>query len=443
MVGDIGLIVLAVSISVAVRLTPINVVDRYTGATAFVVICYIACYYIFDLYNPYRRFRSMRFLTHFVIAVSAGTILAGAVFYAGLYWKLGRGILLLDAVLIGVFTYLWRAIYAQSFGSIRKKRRVLIAGAGASGRAVYNILKDSEDYSVVGFIDDDSAKKNTEIGAHRVIGATEVISDLVERMEIDAVVVAINREKNRRLISALLDAKLKGVGIFEMESVYEMLTGKLPASHLREGWLTFAELQGAERGIYRVRVKRLVSLAAASLLLIIALPIVVVTIVAIKFDSRGPIFYRQRRVGLNGKIFEIIKFRSMHQNAEQGTAIWAIENDPRVTRVGRVLRLLRIDEIPQLWNIIKGEMSLIGPRPERPEFIRDLQKTIPFYCIRHVVKPGVTGWAQVNYKYGSSKEDALEKLQYDLYYVKNLSFVLDVQILLKTIRVVLFGEGAR
>jgi lipopolysaccharide/colanic/teichoic acid biosynthesis glycosyltransferase len=167
------------------------------------------------------------------------------------------------------------------------------------------------------------------------------------------------------------------------------------------------------------------------------------TAVLIRIETKGPIFFRQKRVGLNGSVFEIVKFRSMVQNAETGEAIWAVENDSRVTRVGKIIRKLRIDELPQLWNIIKGDMSLVGPRPERPEFIEELNRVIPFYFIRHVVKPGITGWAQVNFKYGASKEDALEKLQYDLYYVKNLSFFLDARIILKTIRVVLFGTGAR
>jgi exopolysaccharide biosynthesis polyprenyl glycosylphosphotransferase len=228
-----------------------------------------------------------------------------------------------------------------------------------------------------------------------------------------------------------------------MQAVYEHVTGKLPVNHLREGWLAYAEMHGTEEGVYKVKAKRIISFAGALFLMIITSPVTLLTMLAVRIESRGPVFFRQKRVGLNGKVFEIVKFRSMRHSAENGKAVWAVENDPRVTRVGKIIRKLRIDELPQIWNVIRGDMSLVGPRPERPEFVQELRRTIPFYDIRHVVKPGVTGWAQVNFKYGASKEDSLEKLQYDLYYVKNLSFFLDMRTMLKTIKVILFGEGAR
>lgn len=443
LVGDIVLIAAAVSLAVAIRFKPVNVANYYTGATMFVVLSFTSCYYVFNLYEFRSKFRGADFLSHFVVAVTVGTILSGVFFYASLNWKFGRGILLLNSVFISVFTYFWRKLLVKFSGSMQRKKRLLIAGAGASGRAMYNILKDNEEYAIVGFADDDPDNQNKDIGDSRVVGTSEIIPCLAERKEIDEVVVAITHEKHKKLISALLEAKLNGIGIFEMQAVYEHITRKLPVSHLGEGWLAYAELHGTEASTYKVRVKRLISLVAAFVLLLITLPITLFTAVAIKFESKGSVFFRQKRLGLNGEVFELVKFRSMVQDAEKDGAVWAGENDSRVTNVGKVIRKLRIDEIPQFWNVLKGEMSLVGPRPERPEFVETLQKTIPFYFIRHVVKPGITGWAQVNYMYGASREAALEKLQYDLYYVKNLSFMLDVQIILKTIRVVLFGAGAR
>lgn len=441
--GDIVLIVAGLGLAVAIRFKPMNVVDRYTGATLLVVLSFVLCYYVFDLYNPRRPCRGMDFLTHFIVAVVTATTLSVAIFYASLRWKFGRGILFLDVIFIASFTYLWRLLLERSFRPVRRKRRVLIAGAGASGRAMCAAFHDQDLYAIAGFVDDDPAKSGAEIGAYRVIGDSETMRRMAEGRQIDDIVVAVSHEKNKRLISALLGAKLMGIGVYDMETMYEHLTGKLPVSHLREGWLAYADLHGTLKSIYRVRIKRLLSLGAAVILLLVTSPVTMLAAVAIKLDSAGPVFFRQRRVGLNGAVYEVVKFRSMRQNAEKEDAVWATEGDPRVTRVGRVLRTLRIDELPQLWNVLKGEMSLVGPRPERPEFVESLQKTIPFYFIRHVVKPGITGWAQVNYRYGASREDALEKLQYDLYYVKNLSFMLDAEILLKTIRVVLFGVGSR
>jgi len=189
--------------------------------------------------------------------------------------------------------------------------------------------------------------------------------------------------------------------------------------------------------------KRLLDIALSLIGLVLTLPVSMITALAIKLDSAGPILYRQSRIGMNGEVYELLKFRSMRVDAELNGAVWAQENDPRVTRVGGILRKLRIDEIPQMWNVLKGEMSFIGPRPERPEFVCTLNEEVPYYSLRHSIKPGITGWAQINYPYGASRQDALEKLQYDLFYIKNLTIVLELDIILRTIGVVLFGKGAR
>jgi sugar transferase (PEP-CTERM system associated) len=240
----------------------------------------------------------------------------------------------------------------------------------------------------------------------------------------------------------LLKVRAMGVGVHDCESFYELITGKLPVNELRYSWLVFAP--GYVRGRWRLATKRLIDIAAALAILALTLPIALIAAIAVKLDSPGPIFYQQDRLGMGGKVFRIFKFRSMRVDAETGTgAAWAAVRDPRVTHVGRLMRLLRIDELPQLINVLKGEMSLVGPRPERPEIIARLIPTMPLYNHRHSMRPGLSGWAQVCYQYGATVEDTQEKLCYDLYYIKNWSLLLDLQIMLQTLKVVLYGRGAR
>jgi sugar transferase (PEP-CTERM system associated) len=240
----------------------------------------------------------------------------------------------------------------------------------------------------------------------------------------------------------LMKWRVQGLEILDCETFYEWITGKLPVGNLRDQWLLFAP--GFACQGWRLHLKRFVDVVAAAVLTVLTLPLMIVTAMCIKLESKGPVFYSQQRVGRDGRIFKILKFRSMHQNAEQATgAVWALRDDTRVTRVGRVIRRLRIDELPQLLNILAGDMSLVGPRPERPEMVSNFERGIPTYAYRHLVRPGLTGWAQVCFSYGAGLEDAKEKLCYDLYYIKNWSLGLDLQIMLQTVKVVLYGRGAR
>lgn len=240
----------------------------------------------------------------------------------------------------------------------------------------------------------------------------------------------------------LMKWRVLGLQILDCETFYEWITGKLPVGNLSEQWLLFAP--GFDCRGWRLHLKRVIDILAAAILTVLTLPVMIVTALCIKLESKGPVFYSQQRAGRDGQIFKILKFRSMHHNAEQATgAVWARRDDPRVTRVGRVIRRLRVDELPQLLNILAGDMSLVGPRPERPEMISNFERAIPTYVYRHLVRPGLTGWAQVCLPYGAGLEDAKEKLCYDLYYVKNWSLGLDLQIILQTVKVVLYGRGAR
>jgi|SRR5579884_532279 len=282
-----------------------------------------------------------------------------------------------------------------------------------------------------------------DLGAPDKLGEEwEKLGTILGVHQVRKVVIALNDRRKQLPVEALLNLRVQGVEVVEGVSFYEQISGKILVRPLRPSSLIFSE--GFNRmSIMRVT-KRALDILLASVGLIVSLPIFLILGILIKLDSKGPIFYRQERVGEKGKNFMVIKFRSMRQDAERATGpVWASENDPRVTRLGRVMRLLRLDEIPQMINVLKGEMSFVGPRPERPVFVDQLRKKIPYYDLRFTVKPGLTGWAQIKYQYGSTEEDALEKLQYDLYYIKHLSPLFDMTIVMETIRVILGGKGAR
>jgi sugar transferase (PEP-CTERM system associated) len=297
-------------------------------------------------------------------------------------------------------------------------------------------------YEVIGFVGDDPAQIGKSLINPCVVGVMYDLEGVVSRHRPDRIVIAMSDRRGRLPLDLLLKLKVRdGVMVDEADSFYEKLTGKIGGERLRLGQLVFADASRWSR-LYR-RARRLMDVVMAGVIGLLSSPLMLLTALAIKLESRGPILYLQERVGLHNRTFRIIKFRSMRVDAEANGPVWANEADSRVTRVGRWIRKLRIDELPQLFNIIRGEMSLIGPRPERPVFIEQLEQQIPYYSERHLVKPGLTGWAQVRYRYGASLEDAREKHQYDLYYIKNQSPMLDALILLETARTVLFGRLSR
>ncbi len=267
------------------------------------------------------------------------------------------------------------------------------------------------------------------------------IAELSSRNGVNALVV-LNPATDPATVRELVQCRVRGIAVFDFESFYEQIAGKLPVPFLRDSWLVFAPgFAGSRR---RRMLKRATDIVVSLAIAIATLPLTIVTAIAIKLDSRGPVFYSQERVGLDGAVFRVFKFRSMRADAENGTgAVWAQTNDPRVTRVGRIIRRMRIDELPQIVNVLRGDMSLVGPRPERREIVARLEAEIPYYQYRHFVRPGITGWAQVCFPYGATVADAREKLCYDLYYIKNWSLLFDIQIILQTTKVVLFGRGAR
>jgi sugar transferase (PEP-CTERM system associated) len=293
-------------------------------------------------------------------------------------------------------------------------------------------------YRIVGCLEDDTRGSHPGVP---VLGATSDLLALVERYRIDRIVVSLSDRRRHMPIQELLKAKLSGVRVEDAATTYERISGKILTEGTTPSWFVFSDGFRAARGTRAI--KRAIDIVVAVVGLILAAPLMVLTALAIRLDSRGPVLYRQERVGENGRTFTLWKFRSMRVDAEGDTPVWARGDDDRVTRVGRFIRLTRLDELPQLWNVLRGEMSFVGPRPERPYFVEQLTAVIPYYAERHAVKPGVTGWAQVKYRYGSSIEDAMEKLRYDLYYIKHLSILFDFTIVIDTVKVILSGKGAQ
>lgn len=323
-------------------------------------------------------------------------------------------------------------------------RRILILGNSADALAVQERLSNSwnQIFEIVGVLPVGEQTADC-LGALRVFDRDTNLWKLVSEMKVNEVIVAAREQRGGVLpLRDLLECRIRGVNILDQTAFFERVHGEFPIESLKASWLIYG--RGFEQGLGRRIAKRSTDLIVSSVLLLLALPVMLLAAIAIRLEGRGPVIYRQERVGQGGRTFQVLKFRSMRSDAERdGVAQWAHANDPRITRVGRVIRKTRIDELPQLVNVLRGEMSIVGPRPERPAFVDRLKRELRFYDVRHSIKPGLTGWAQVRFNYAASLEDSQRKLQFDLYYVKNHTLGLDVRILFETVRVVLRGEGAR
>lgn len=324
-----------------------------------------------------------------------------------------------------------------------KRPRVLVFGAGTRAKLVGSTLKKSDpNVDLVGYYASPNEAVK-EVSAWGLLSTEKSLTDIVLEHQVDQIVVALSERRGGSMpLRELLDCKLQGVRVVDIATYFERTLGQIRLDAVSAGWLIFGE--GFNQGLVRTMIKRLFDIVCTTLLILLALPVMLVTGILILMEDGGPIFYLQERVGLNGRLFNVVKFRSMRTDAEKdGQPRWASATDDRVTRVGRVIRRLRIDELPQLFSVLGGDMSLVGPRPERPYFVDKLTQEMPYYAVRQSVKPGVTGWAQVRYHYGASVEDSAEKLQYDLYYVKNHSLFLDFVVLFETVGVVLRCKGAQ
>jgi sugar transferase (PEP-CTERM system associated) len=419
--------------------------DGYVWLKIAVLMLVIqSAFYIFGLYDFSMIRQRTALYTRIFQAMGLASIALAVIFYAVPKMSLGRGVFLLSLLLMLSVMSFWRVFARWLLGHPRLAERVLILGTeNAAINLARDILERPEvGYKVVGFVGDDPMLLGKSLINPSVVGLTSELEDVVRRYQPDRIVVAVTERRGRLPVDPLLKLKLEdAIAVEESASFYERLTGKISTEMLRPSWMIFSN--GTRRSRAYKQARRMADVILAVFGFVLSLPVMALTAIAIKIDSRGPIFYRQERVGIRNRVFKIIKFRSMRTDAEKDGPVWAGEADPRVTRVGKVIRKLRIDELPQFVNVIRGEMSFIGPRPERPVFVEQLEREIPYYSQRHLVKPGLTGWAQIRYSYAASLEDAIEKLQYDLYYIKNQSPVLDAIIIFETIRIVLFGRGAR
>ena len=402
----------------------------------------LATFYLFDLYDFVVMHDRRELVLRLVQALGLAWVALAFAFYAFPQLMLGRGISLIALPLALALMVGWRVSIHWLLGHPDFGEKILIVGSGTLAVEVAREMLERPDagYRIAGFVGNDPELLGKSLINPRVIGLTSELDEVVRREGIDRIVVAMGERRGQLPTSELLQLSLAGtVNIEEGASFYERVTGRVSLNMIRPSWLIFSSRgrQARISGIARNIVHRLVALTGG----LLSLPIAIVTAILIKLDSRGPILYKQERVGKNGGTFMVMKFRSMRVDAEKAGPVWASANDDRTTRVGRVIRKLRIDEIPQFWNIFRGEMDFVGPRPERPHFVSQLAEEIPYYEQRHLIAPGLTGWAQIKYPYGASIEDARQKLQYDLYYIKNQSLMLDAIILFETIKIILFGGG--
>ena len=412
----------------------------YKAALA-TVFC-LASFYLFDLYDFVVIHDRRELVLRLMQALGLAWVALALMFYAVPQVMIGRGVSFISLPLALLVMVAWRLAIHWVLGHPDLGERILIVGSGpfAIEIARETLGRPDAGFRVIGFVDSDPALVGQSLINPKVIGLTSELRSIVKKENIDRIVVAIGDRRGQFPTQELLRLSLSGdVSIEESASFYERLTGRVLLDMIRPSWLIFSSRGQRARvnELSRVIMHRAIALTGA----LLSLPIAVVTAILIKIDSRGSVLYRQERVGKNGRVFTLMKFRSMRIDAEKDGPVWAKTEDQRMTRVGRIIRKIRVDEIPQFWNILRGDMNFVGPRPERPHFVSQLAQEIPFYEQRHLIPPGLTGWAQIKYPYGASIEDAKQKLQYDLYYIKNQGLTLDATILFETVKTILFGKG--
>ena len=442
---DFALLVLAGELAWQVRATQIEMElgpfsERWLSLGGSALVVWLAMISV-GVYGP-NALRSLRYATaRLLVAISLSILALAMVEFVISNITFWRSTLFYMMVLTIVLMVADRLLLNSFLGSSAFRRRVMVLGAGDRAQRVRALGDRPESgFAVVAYLAMNEGERVVEEAIPR-----EAIHDLgrfVENLGVSEVVLALQERRNALPLKDLLRIKTKGVHVNDFSSFIERETGRVDLDTVNPSWLIFSDGFSSSRMISSAA-KRVFDIVASSILLTLTLPIIAVFAVLVKLDSKGPAFFRQERVGLYGETFNLIKLRSMRTDAEANGAKWAEENDPRITRVGKFIRKVRIDELPQTWSVLKGQMSFVGPRPEVPKFVSNLEEHLPFYAERHMVKPGITGWAQINYPYGASVEDSLKKLEYDLYYAKNYTPFLDLVILLQTVRVILWPEGAR
>jgi len=397
--------------------------------------------YFCELYVRERLLSRIELVVRISAVLFLSLFILTAVFYMLPSLALGRGLLLIGLALFGGLQFFLNLVVQMSRNFKLLAKRVLVLGVGPMAESIEAIIRSgSHNYIFAGFIN--PIGELALAGETPAVGTLDKLSEAIKRERAQKLVVSLTERRGIMPVGDIMACKLAGLDVVDAVSFYEQMTGKLLVENIQPSWFIFSN--GFRVTSFMRAQKRIFDVIISCIGLIFAAPLFPLVALLVKLDSSGPVLFSQDRVGERETIFKVYKFRTMKQDAEKETgAVWAQENDPRVTRIGHFLRKSRLDEIPQLFNVLKGDMSFIGPRPERPEFVEKLKEKIPYYSKRHFLKPGLTGWAQVKYSYGASEEDALEKLRYDLYYIKNYSLLLDFQILLETIKVVMFSRGSR
>jgi sugar transferase (PEP-CTERM system associated) len=399
--------------------------------------------YYFDLYDLKIFRNNLELAIRLLQSLGASSILLAVIYYMLPSLIIGRGIFLISLGFMGAAIVFWRMIYNHILKTRQLDQKIMIIGSGSLAKSIANEIIEKADtgFKIVGFITENPERVGEKLVNPSIIGDQSQIFDIARKENVNRIIVALEERRGKFPDAQLLECKMNGMIVEDGIEFYEHLTGRLQVESLRPSSLIFSD--GFKKSKLSIWIKRVTGFTFSLIGLVLLSPFILILALLIKIDSHGSFFYHQERVGENGRVFKLLKFRSMVENAEANGPVWADQDDKRITRIGRWVRKWRLDEIPQMINVLKGDMSFVGPRPERPFFVEKLRKEIPFYDQRFYVKPGITGWAQIKYQYGASKEDALEKLKYDLYYIKNLSPLFDLLIIFETIKVVLFGKGAR
>ncbi len=436
---DLVCILLALSISGFLTVeSDLSIFHDYTGATLFTIFFYMLFFYILDAYSVGNEdFKET--IGRVLVACLLGIISSATASYAFQHWRFDRETVALLFMLSLCFSLGWRWIYRLNAERLTHPLRILLVGVDRAGKVRQLLAEGLPKAEILGYV----GERDQGPDAGPCLGAPFMALDIAKEKQATMILLLPDAPIDDDIAHDLLEAKLRGSMVVDIRSFYEHVVQRLPLSQINDEWLLQTEgFSLNTRGSLR-RLKRALDVLISLLLLIPAAPIMLITAIVVRLESPGPVIYKQDRVGLFEKEFTVYKFRSMRADAEKNGAVWASAHDARVTTFGKFIRKVRIDELPQIWNILKGDMSFIGPRPERMAFVTKLKETIPYYSLRHTVKPGLTGWAQVCYPYGASEDDARRKLEYDLYYIKNMSILLDINIVFKTVGVVLFPKGAR
>jgi sugar transferase (PEP-CTERM system associated) len=418
--------------------------DNWWKVLIVTVVTQISLYFN-DLYDMQSAANRVDLTNRLIQAIGLAFVILAIIYFLWPEAMIGRWIFFLSVIFLILFVVSWRLLYSYVVLKRFFSEKTLLLGDGDLAKDLLQEMKRRGDigYDIRCVI----GRQNVRDDAGRLEGVPvkygfEYLCDVAAAENVSNIIVALDQRRGVMPCNDLLACKMKGIHVIDGESFYERITGKLLVEKIPPSWLIFSD--GFNKSALRRLLKRTVDLAVSVVMGVLLSPLFAGVAVAVKLDSKGPVLFKQERVGENGKIYTVYKFRSMVKDAEvESGPVWAAEDDPRITRVGRVIRKLRIDELPQIWNVVKGDMSFVGPRPERPFFVEELKKKVPYFNERFSVKPGITGWAQVMYGYGATEEDAVEKLKYDLYYIKNMSLMLDLMVIFHTAKIVLLSRGSR